>query len=70
MAKESGLTAAQVAIAWTLRHPQVVSIPKAGREEHVRANAACATLRLDAEALEALDRAFPPPTRRRRLEVI
>lgn len=70
VAKESGLTAGQVAVAWTLRHPQVVSIPKAGREEHVRANAACATLRLDARALAALDRAFPPPTRRRRLEVI
>lgn len=70
VAKESGLTAAQVAIAWTLRHPHVVSIPKAGREEHVRANAACATLRLDAQALESLDRAFPPPAQRRPLEVI
>lgn len=70
VARESGLTAAQVAIAWTLRHPHVVSIPKAGREEHVRANAACAALRLDARALEALDRAFPPPTRRRRLEIV
>jgi diketogulonate reductase-like aldo/keto reductase len=70
VAKECGLTAAQVAIAWTLRHPQAVSIPKAGREEHVRANAECATVRLDAHTLAALDRAFPPPTRRRRLEVI
>jgi diketogulonate reductase-like aldo/keto reductase len=70
VAKESGLTAAQVAIAWTLRHREVVSIPKAGREEHVRANAACASIQLDPQALEALDRAFPPPTRRRRLEII
>lgn len=70
VAKASGLTAAQVAIAWTLRNPGVVSIPKASREEHLRANAACATLRLDPQALEALDRAFPPPTRRRPLEVI
>lgn len=60
----------QVAIAWTLRHREVVCIPKAGREEHVPANAAVATLRLDPRALEAPDRAFPPPTGRRRLEVI
>lgn len=70
VAQDSGLTAAQVAIAWTLRHPQVVSIPKACSEEHVRANAACATLRLDVPALQALDRAFPPPTRRQRLEIV
>ena len=70
VARESGLTAAQVAIAWTLRNPGVVSIPKASRAEHLRANAACAAVRLDPQALEALDRAFPPPTRRRPLEVI
>lgn len=70
VARESGLTAAQVAIAWTLRRQGVVSIPKASREEHLRANAACATLGLDPRALEALDRAFPPPNRRRPLEVI
>jgi diketogulonate reductase-like aldo/keto reductase len=70
VAREHGLTAAQVALAWTLRRTEVVSIPKAAREEHLRANAACATLRLAPQALEALDRAFPPPTRRKRLEVI
>lgn len=70
VARESGLTAAQVAIAWTLRNPGVVSIPKASRPEHLRANAACAAVRLDPDALGALDRAFPPPTRRRPLEVI
>jgi len=70
LARERGLTAAQLAIAWTIRHPGVCSIPKAAREQHVRDNAAGAQVRLDSEALAALDRAFPPPTRKRRLEVI
>lgn len=69
-AKDSALTPAQVAIAWTLRKPGVVSIPKAARADHLRANAACMGLRLDPAVLEALDRAFPPPARRRPLEII
>jgi diketogulonate reductase-like aldo/keto reductase len=70
VAKRLGATPAQVAVAWLLRRPGVCVIPKASREEHVRANAAARELVLDGEALEALDRAFPPPTRRRRLEII
>ena len=70
VAKRLGATPAQVAVAWLLRRPGVCVIPKASREEHVRANAAARELALDAEALQALDRAFPPPTRKRRLEMI
>ena len=46
----SALTPAQVALAWVLRDPSVVAIPKAAREEHVRANRAAADLVLDAAA--------------------
>jgi diketogulonate reductase-like aldo/keto reductase len=52
---------AQVALAWTLRHDNVVSIPKAARRAHVLANAKAADLVLTEEDLADIDRAFPPP---------
>jgi len=70
VARELKVTAAEVALAWTIRNPGVCTIPKASREEHVRAIRKAADLRLDAAAIAALDRAFPPPTRKRPLEVI
>jgi diketogulonate reductase-like aldo/keto reductase len=70
VAARLGATPAQVAVAWTLRHPGVVSIPKASVPEHVRAIRAALDLVLDAPALEALDRAFPPPRRKRALEML
>ena len=70
VAKRLGLLSAQVAIAWLLRRPQLAVIPKASTAEHVRANAACGDIRLDDEALVALDRAFPPPRAKQPLQVI
>ena len=70
VARKLGATAAQVALAWTLRRPELVSIPKAAREAHMRANAAAASLSLTHEALDALDRAFPPPARKVPLAMI
>ena len=55
---------AQAALAWVLRDPAIVAIPKATRLEHVRANRAAADLALDAAAIAALDAAFPPPRRK------
>ncbi|MBO0764566.1 MAG: aldo/keto reductase [Hyphomicrobiaceae bacterium] len=54
---------AAVALAWVLRQPGVVAIPKAVRPEHVRANISALDVKLDAEDLKALDAAFPPPQR-------
>jgi diketogulonate reductase-like aldo/keto reductase len=65
-----GVTPAQVALAWVLRDPRVVAIPKAARPEHVRANRAAVDLRLDAQALVELDHAFPPPRRKTALAMI
>jgi diketogulonate reductase-like aldo/keto reductase len=70
VAGELGVMPAEVAIAWAIRNPGVCAIPKATREEHVRAVRRAADLKLDAAALASLDRAFPPPTRKRPLEVI
>lgn len=65
-----GVSAACLALAWTLRHPHVIAIPKATRPEHVRDNRTAADLRLDDEDLAALDAAFPPPARKRPLAMI
>ena len=65
-----GATPAQVAIAWTLSRPGVVSIPKAVRPAHLRENAAAGAMRLAAEELAALDAAFPPPRRKRALAML
>jgi len=70
IAQRAGLSSAQVALAWVTRHPHVVAIPKAVRLEHVRANRAAADARLDATALEALDKLFAPPRRKRALQMV
>lgn len=62
-----GVSAAQAALAWVLRQPDMIAIPKALREAHLRDNLAAASLRLDADDLAAIDRAHPPPARKRPL---
>jgi diketogulonate reductase-like aldo/keto reductase len=70
IAKRHGVTPAQVALAWTLRRPGVISIPKASTVQHVQDNRACLDLILDATDLAELDRAFAPPKKRRPLEML
>ncbi|MBK1661607.1 aldo/keto reductase [Paracraurococcus ruber] len=70
VAARHGVTPAQAALAWTLRGPGVISIPKAADPDHVRQNAAARDLRLAPEDLAALDAAFPPPTRKRSLAML
>lgn len=63
VADRHGVSPAAVALAWTLRHPHVIAIPKAASLEHVRANRAAADLTLTAADIADLDKAFPPPRR-------
>jgi len=70
VAARHGATPAQAALAWLLRHDDVIAIPKASDARHVRENRAALDLRLTAEDLAALDRAFPPPTGPRPLEML
>lgn len=62
-----GCSATQLALAWVLRQPQVMPIPKAGNPAHLRENLAAAGLVLEAATLAALDGLFPPPRRRQPL---
>jgi diketogulonate reductase-like aldo/keto reductase len=61
LAADLGVTAATLALAWTLRLGNVAAIPKAVRPDHVRENRAALDLALQPALLEALDRAFPGP---------
>lgn len=70
VAARHGVTPPQAAIAWGLRHPHVVSIPKASDPAHVRQNAAAAGVSLTAEDLAAIDAEFRPPARKRPLEML
>ena len=63
LAARRGATPARLALAWLLRHPDVVVIPKASSEAHVRDNHAALVLELTGEDLAELDRTFPPPQR-------
>ena len=63
VAKRHGATAHQIALAWVLRQPQLVAIPKASDLEHMRENVAAAEIELTAEDLAELDSGFPPPDR-------
>src|ERR1700761_2761868 len=70
IARRHDATPAQVSLAWVLQHDGVSAIPRAGTLSHVRQNAAARDIELTSDDLRALDRAFPPPTRPRPLEVL
>jgi diketogulonate reductase-like aldo/keto reductase len=70
MANRLHATPAQVALAWVLRQPGVVAIPKSGHPDRVRENRGTLDIELTAEALRELDRVFSPPARKIPLEMI
>ena len=69
VAERHRATPAQVALAWLLRRPGVMPIPKAGSAIHLRDNWAAQSLApalTDADLAE-IDRSFPPAMRRQPL---
>jgi diketogulonate reductase-like aldo/keto reductase len=70
VAARHGATPAQVALAWLLCQDGVIVIPKARAAAHVRENRNALDVELSAADLAALDRAFPPPERKRALEML
>ena len=70
VAERHGVSAMQVALAWVLRDPGVIAIPKAADAAHVRDNVRAAELVLTDEDLAAIDADFPPPMRRARLAML
>jgi diketogulonate reductase-like aldo/keto reductase len=70
IARSIGATPAQVALAWVLRDPHVIAIPKTSNAAHVIENRAATSLVLSPQTLSSIDEAFPPPSRGTRLAVI
>ncbi|WP_246731825.1 aldo/keto reductase [Methylocapsa sp. S129] len=70
IARRYEATTFQVALAWVLRRPDIIAIPKAATIEHVTANRRALDIKLDEEALAALDQAFAPPRRKIPLAMI
>lgn len=70
IATEHGASPAQIALAWVLRQPLVLAIPKTSSPHHVQECYRAFDVRLTPSDLADLDRAHPPPTRKRGLEVI
>lgn len=58
------------AMASVLRHPDIITIPKASNLDHVPENRGALEIQLTAADLAELDRAFPPPKKPIPLEVI
>jgi diketogulonate reductase-like aldo/keto reductase len=70
IARRHDASAFQIALAWLLRRPDVIAIPKASSPDHVRDNHKALSIALSPEDLQAIDAAFPPPRRRRPLEML
>jgi diketogulonate reductase-like aldo/keto reductase len=62
IARQHGVSPAQIALAWVMRHDRVITIPKASTPDHIRDNRAALDVRLTPADLASLDRAFTPPT--------
>jgi diketogulonate reductase-like aldo/keto reductase len=70
LAKRAGCTPAQLALAWLLRHDDVMVIPKSGSAARVHENAGARDVKLTTEVLAEIDRLFPKPARAQALEML
>jgi diketogulonate reductase-like aldo/keto reductase len=70
IAKRHDVTTSQIALAWVLRQPGMIAIPKASKEKHVRENARSIEIKLTKENLADLDREFPPPKSKKPLPML
>ena len=70
LAKASGITTAQMALAWLLAKDGVMVIPKCSSTARVEENAAARDIQLTAAQLAKLDKLFPPPKGARALEML
>jgi len=55
IAADAGITPAQLSLAWLCSKPDVIPIPKATGEAHLRENLAAADIDLDEATIEAVD---------------
>jgi diketogulonate reductase-like aldo/keto reductase len=70
IAERHHATPSQIAIAWVLRQPGVIAIPKASNGKHVRDNAQSIEIKLTSEDFDDLDRQFPAPRSKKPLPML
>lgn len=61
IAHAHNVSAAQILLAWVIRLPGVMAIPKAASIAHVEQNAAALEITLSVDELKQLDKAYPAP---------
>jgi diketogulonate reductase-like aldo/keto reductase len=64
LAESLNLSAAQLSLAWLLRQPGVMAIPKAGREPHLFENWQSRDVTLPQQVLSELETVFAKPSRK------
>lgn len=65
-----GCTPAQLALAWVMAQPGVVTIPKSASRERVKENFAALEVEITPQIAAELNHAFPPPKGRQALEML
>jgi diketogulonate reductase-like aldo/keto reductase len=70
VAQRHDASAAQIALAWLLRQPNVITIPKASNLTHVRENAHSIDIELAKADLEEIEHRFPPPRSKQPLAML
>ena len=70
LARKLNVAPSVLALAWVIRNPLMIAIPKTSSIKHLHENAKALALTLDHDVLRALDKIFLPPTRKQPLEVI
>lgn len=70
IAGRHGVTALQISLAWVLRNPNIIAIPKSVTPERLDQNIAALDITLTADDLKLIDATFPPPDRKQYLEML
>lgn len=70
IAERHRASVSQILLAFVLRYPNVIAIPRSSRKDHTLDNAGADTIVLTEEELTALDRAFPAPNRKTHLGMV
>lgn len=70
LAREQNISVAQLLLAWAIRRPGVIAIPKAASVQHVQENAAALSITLSDDTLARLDEVFSPPVKATPLDVV
>lgn len=70
IAERLTMRASQLALAWLLRQPDVVAIPKTAQTNRMNEFVSALDVELDGEILAELDRCFAPPSEPRPLEML